>query len=352
MGEAIPAKRELTVSRKNSISVVIPTRNRSSLLRRAIQSCLDQGPYCGEVVIVDDHSTDNTFDVVLDFRDSRVRYLKSESEGAPAARNHGVRACTSELIKFLDDDDYFLRDSFRAQVEYFEQLSDHSRDRTVVYGDWATAESELDSTPQFCLAPTKRRKETEVCLLLRSDILTSSPLHQRKLLLSIGGFDESLRRGQEHDLHLRLALAGSMFEYCTGAIYVYDRSESRARISNSLRGEEKVFDLFERVNGREKKIRSVYGGNLPRCVRRILAAHFSWCEWEAKRLGLFDLRQTSLAKSIALDPRGIVIAKMSRTLFVRRCKKALRILRQNTKLFFGRKYISATLRSASAEISG
>lgn len=87
------------------VSVVIPTHNRAELLPEAIYSALAQGPLVGEVLVVDDGSTDNTADVVASIEDDRVRLLRQEQSGPAAARETGWRAARGEWIQFLDSDD-------------------------------------------------------------------------------------------------------------------------------------------------------------------------------------------------------------------------------------------------------
>src|SRR6266540_1479939 len=92
-------------SKMPSVSVVIPTYNRASLLREAIDSVLNQTFNDLELIIVDDGSTDNTEEVVHSFTDHRLMYLKQQNEGASSARNAGIQAATGEFIAFLDSDD-------------------------------------------------------------------------------------------------------------------------------------------------------------------------------------------------------------------------------------------------------
>jgi len=88
------------------ISVIIPTYNRSSFLEDAINSVLKQTYSNFEVLVVDDHSTDDTKEVVNKFNDPRIKYLlNSRSKGAQGARNTGILAAKGSWIAFLDSDD-------------------------------------------------------------------------------------------------------------------------------------------------------------------------------------------------------------------------------------------------------
>ncbi len=100
-----------------SVSVVIPTHNRSSFLRQAIDSVLAQEHAPAEVIVVDDCSTDDTPGVVASYGD-RVTYVRSEQNiERAAARNLGASVATSPMLAFLDSDDEWLPGKLAAQLE-------------------------------------------------------------------------------------------------------------------------------------------------------------------------------------------------------------------------------------------
>lgn len=93
------------------ISIIIPVYNRAKLVIRTINSVLNQSYTDFEVIVVDDGSTDSIDDVMLQFKDERVTYLKlEENKGVSAARNCGLELSSGEAICFLDSDDVFGKD--------------------------------------------------------------------------------------------------------------------------------------------------------------------------------------------------------------------------------------------------
>ena|SRR5438132_1419331 len=89
-----------------TISIVIPTYNRAELLKRALESVRAQTFEDWEAVIVNDHSEDDTVEVVARFEDPRVRLVNFKSGGVIAAsRNYGIRLSRGRIIAFLDSDD-------------------------------------------------------------------------------------------------------------------------------------------------------------------------------------------------------------------------------------------------------
>ncbi|MBL7848367.1 MAG: glycosyltransferase family 2 protein [Cyclobacteriaceae bacterium] len=86
-------------------SVVIPTYNRASFIREAVQSVLRQSYRNFEVIVVDDGSTDSTESVVQSVQDTRLRYFRKLNGERGAARNFGVREARGTYVTFLDSDD-------------------------------------------------------------------------------------------------------------------------------------------------------------------------------------------------------------------------------------------------------
>lgn len=93
------------------VTVYMPTKNRSSLMIRAVSSVLSQTYRDWELLIVDDHSTDDTPSVLemLSLYDNRIKFFRQPSSlGACAARNVAIEKASGTFIAGLDDDDMFL----------------------------------------------------------------------------------------------------------------------------------------------------------------------------------------------------------------------------------------------------
>src|SRR5271166_5014614 len=98
----------------NSISVIIPTYNRATIVTRAVKSALTAIAPSDELLVIDDGSTDNTQDTLRPFRD-RIRYLYTANGGPSVARNVGISASKCPLVAFLDSDDEWLPDKLYLQ---------------------------------------------------------------------------------------------------------------------------------------------------------------------------------------------------------------------------------------------
>lgn len=90
---------------KLKISVIIPTYNRAEMLKGALFSLMKQARIPDEVVVVNNNSSDNTPEVVADFKDKlNIKYLIEPTQGTSTARNTGIKNASGEIIVFLDDD--------------------------------------------------------------------------------------------------------------------------------------------------------------------------------------------------------------------------------------------------------
>lgn len=91
-----------------TVSAVIPTYNRKSYVRRAIDSVLAQTLPVDEVIVIDDGSTDGTAEAIEEWYGPRVRVVKQENTGVSGGRRRGVLEARGEWIAFLDSDDEWM----------------------------------------------------------------------------------------------------------------------------------------------------------------------------------------------------------------------------------------------------
>jgi glycosyltransferase involved in cell wall biosynthesis len=99
------------------LSVVMPTYNASGFLHEALNSVLNQTHSDFEFIIIDDGSTDNTFDIIQSFNDKRINVIRNKKRlGLPASLNLGVELSSGEYIARMDADDISILDRFESQI--------------------------------------------------------------------------------------------------------------------------------------------------------------------------------------------------------------------------------------------
>lgn len=102
---------------EEKITVIIPTYNRAHLIKRSIDSVLNQTHKNIELIIMDDASTDNTEEVVKEIKDDRIKYIKlKKNSGACEARNIAIKKAEGKYIAFQDSDDVFRPEKLEKQL--------------------------------------------------------------------------------------------------------------------------------------------------------------------------------------------------------------------------------------------
>ena len=205
-----------------TVSVVISTYNRADLVGRAIGSVINQTYRNLEIIVVDDHSTDNTEEVVKGFGESRLQYIRHErNKGGPAARNTGITAATGEYIAFLDDDDEWVENKIERQLQSVQDFGG------VLCRSFIRGKNRM-SRPY--------KKVTVNPLDLRKGFIFgggTSILLARTVILKDTLFDEDLSSSQDWDLLIRLA-SKCKIAYINEPLVRYDAGD-HARISNKTK---------------------------------------------------------------------------------------------------------------------
>ncbi len=218
---------------KPLVSAIIPTRNRSHCLPRAIESILSQeglgAEFELETIVVDDGSTDLTEQVVNGY--DGVRYVGlTAHRGISAARNAGVEASRGQFIAFLDDDDHWLTHKLRVQLPI---LAAHV-DLGVVYGQTLVRREDGER-----LYPQPERAPSGWVFF---DMLLdnfcgahAATLMRREALEAVGQFDESLTSCEDYDMSLRLARRYPL-HFLPGVVTVYNQSRDGQYLNEARSG--------------------------------------------------------------------------------------------------------------------
>lgn len=180
------------------VSVIIPTYNRASWLKGAIDSVLEQTFTNFELLIIDDGSTDDTREIIANYG-VQVKYFYQPNKGPSAARNSGIKKARADLITFLDSDDRWLKNKLQTQVDLM--ITDPGI--KICYTDeiWIRRGKKVN--------PKKIHQKYsgwiyQKCLPL-CIISPSSVMIYREVFDKVGLFDESLLVCEDYDLWLRIS---------------------------------------------------------------------------------------------------------------------------------------------------
>lgn len=172
---------------KTPISVVIPCYNGEAYLRESLNS-IDSQQWDFEIILVDDGSTDNSKQIILN-EYSHVHYHYQDNSSPAAARNTGIRLASHDIVAFLDADDIWSAQKTKWQMDILSKYPE-----TDVIGGLMDYKIMPESNYRASLYSDKPLEH----------ILLSTLIVKKNVFNKIGFFDESLRIGEDMDWFLRL----------------------------------------------------------------------------------------------------------------------------------------------------
>jgi glycosyltransferase involved in cell wall biosynthesis len=232
------------------VSVVIPSYNHAEYVTEAVESALRQTSEKLEVIVIDDGSTDDT-PIRLEPYRGRIRYIRQENRGLPAARNVGIRHANGEWVAFLDADDLWHPQKTEAQLGAIARTPD-----AAVVG-----------SPETALVPDELPRNPSLKLLGVRDFLVSTPITasstmvRRSCLEEVGLFDESLTSGEDRDMWLRLAARFAVYQVASPCWwYRHHEGQMSQNASRMFDNARRVLDKFFRVHSEYGELRPLAKG--------------------------------------------------------------------------------------------
>jgi glycosyltransferase involved in cell wall biosynthesis len=194
------------------VSIVIPCHNAERWVADAIHSALAQTYASAEVVVVDDGSADSSPDIIKSFHD-QITFECVDHRGAPWARNRGWQLAKGEFIHFLDADDILFPSCLSRKMKLA-----LDKDVDVVYSGGFFYDVQANAGIYEPQSPPGDSAVETVAHIIANTLVTSQLLFRRTSLEAVGGFNETLLKGQEHDLLSQLARRGTKFAYLPEAL--------------------------------------------------------------------------------------------------------------------------------------
>lgn len=222
-----------------SVSVVIPTHKRPLMLKRAIESIINQTYKVEEIIVVDDAFCDKTKAIVEGFDYKGLKYFRNTNgRGAPSSRNLGADLATGEFVAFLDDDDEWLPEKNQLQLQEIAQN----------HLDVCFSQIKVSYENTSISYATKARNVSDpVREILIENYLgaTISAFIKKDLFIRVGKFDLEFPARQDYDLWIRLVTSGAKIGVVEKPLAISYRSlEGRSRISSSLKNYEMAISMI------------------------------------------------------------------------------------------------------------
>jgi glycosyltransferase involved in cell wall biosynthesis len=201
------------------VSMLIPLFNQAPFVERAIASALAQTHRDLEILVLDDGSTDASYETAADFarRDPRIRLERvARNEGVAAARNRLLARARGKYTCFLDGDDFILPEKIASQIAFLDAhpefcavgtgcLLVDDEDRTLRRVRYSRDDAELRYFPDFCCA---------------------SVMYRAEVLQQAGTFRTGLANGEDVELVLRISEFGRVTNL-PDALYAYRRHKGQ-----------------------------------------------------------------------------------------------------------------------------
>ncbi|MFQ9018216.1 MAG: glycosyltransferase family 2 protein [[Clostridium] symbiosum] len=212
------------------VSIIIPTYRRPDYLKRLLDSIEEQTYRNFEVIVIDDHSENQSVykEVIGQYKNKFSLYYESNSQnmGAPYSRNRGIDLAKYDYIALVDDDDEWTKDKLEEQLKSF------SNSKIGISYTWADAIGEQGMEIYCYRANISGNAKKEI--LKECFIPSSSVMVTKKAICAAGKFDEKFPACQDWDMWTRIIFRGYEVAVVKQVLMIYHK-HSGATIGKSPR---------------------------------------------------------------------------------------------------------------------
>ncbi len=236
---------------KTTVSVVIPTYNRAAFLAEALRSAVTQTRPAGEIVVVDDGSTEDISSVVESVGGGRARLVRKEHSGAPLTRNRGIAEARGEFICWLDSDDVLMPEALARHMEALAAVPKAD----VIYGDLVITDAALCPQREESFEDWHGRRGELIAAMARFNRVPNPGTLVRTSCYERGGlYDPAFVRAHDYEWWTRL-LSWAEFKHSGATVALWrwhDGNMSAGSVQVDTRYEAMVLRrLLDRFDLRE-----------------------------------------------------------------------------------------------------
>lgn len=275
-----------------TVSIIIPTYNRSALLKQALQSCLDQTFRDFEIIVVDDGSTDDTRKMVERLNSPQIVYIHQPNRGRSRARNRALSKARGRYIAFLDSDDMYLPEKLAVQVKALDENPSYSAAYTSAFN----IDVDGNFHPYVYDATAGGWIYKEIALYIPLTICLPTVMVRKEVFDKVGLFDPKLSRFEDTDMWRRIAKISPYLSIPQPLCKI------RYHEGNEMESPFKVYRALKYYT--DKVIREdepIYGAEI-RTMAAKLWHHYSKAVLYNKNTDYRKLAMPFIRKSLYLDP--------------------------------------------------
>ena len=234
----------------HKVSIIIPCYNAEEFVGETIESALNQTYKNIEIIIVDDHSSDNSIKIIKDYQlksPQKIKVFINPGKGACAARNFGFEQSTGDYIQYLDADDLIPPDKIERQLLLTKSISDQPLISCAWSHFWQDI-SEAEYKPLSIYKDYEFPADLQIDMLVNREMLANHTwLVPRKTVIEAGQWNEDLLINQDGEFFSRVLLKSHNLKYCEG-VMVYYRQTGDNSITRGKSTYDKKLSLLISLN--------------------------------------------------------------------------------------------------------
>ena len=219
------------------VSVIIPIYNSEKYIKECLDSIINQTYKNLEIIIVNDVSTDNSIDIIKQYKDKRIKIVNlNYNSGVAIARNRGIEEATGDYICFIDADDYWDLAKIEKQIKFIEE-----NNYSFIYSDYAYLKEGKQHIVHVPSSITYKQA------LKNTTIFTSTVMFNMNKLKKEDIYMPNIRKGQDTATWWQVLKKG-ITAYAINEVLAIYRISGKSLSSNKFKALKRTWKIYKREN--------------------------------------------------------------------------------------------------------